>query len=65
MDGDLSCMNVAIWDDALLEGEEIFTVVSSLVTMGLIVALGTNRVATVKILDNEGMFIYPHLGTSL
>ena len=49
------CMDVAIYDDSLFEGNETFTVTLTLNQPSYTVVLG-NNMTTITILDNDGMY---------
>ena len=49
------CMDVAIYDDSLFEGNETFTVTLTLNQPSYAVVLG-NNMTTITILDNDGMY---------
>ena len=51
--GMMQCLNITIEEDAVLEGDETFTVTLALVTTGLNVAID-NAMANITITDNEG-----------
>ena len=48
------CLNVTISDDTLVEGDEIFTLMLTLITIGVGVTLGRNTATVITIRDDEG-----------
>ena len=51
--GDTQCLNVSVTDDTLVEMNETFSMVLTIVTTGLGVTIGDN-ITTFIIEDNEG-----------
>ena len=54
-EGTTRCLNITINEDTLIEGNETFSVMLTLISTELGVTMG-NSITTVTILDNEGKF---------
>ncbi len=54
MDGDTVCLDVVIFNDTLVEGDETFTVTLTLVSTDQGVTTGNNTTA-ITITDDEGL----------